>query len=246
MLFSISLAHAALLLDVDGTLVPLAPTPEAVYFDDELSHLLAALYEATGKALCLVSGRDQQSLETLCGRLELPLIGCHGATMMLPEPTLQWDAPIDTERHQHLSYACTAWCNNKEGVRVEPKSHSIAIHYRAQPHQKTAIYQFLNQLIETYTEYVVVGGKGVWELRQAYFNKATAIAQLLLTPPFQNRLPIMIGDDTTDEPAFAWTNTQGGLSIHVGNSPITCAQYKVPSPEAIRHLLTHWLKLANT
>lgn len=246
MLSSIALGQTALFLDVDGTLVPIAPTPEAVYFDPELSNLLAELYEATDKALCLVSGRDHHSLKALCGTLELPLIGCHGATIKLPESTLQWDAPINTTHHQHLVKTCIEWCNTKKGVRVEPKSHSIAIHYRAQPNQQTAIYHFLKQLAQGYPDYTLVEGKCVWELRQAHFNKATAIARLLQTPPFKNKLPVMIGDDTTDEPAFAWVNTQGGLSIHVGNSPITCARYKVPSPEAVRYLLTRWLALANT
>lgn len=242
---SVPLEQAALFLDVDGTLVPLAPTPEAVYFDAELKELLAELYEATGQALCLVSGRDQRSLEQLCGSLDLPLIGCHGATIRLLQPALQWSAPIDFDCHQQLIHTCTQWCDTKEGVRVEPKSHSIAIHYRAQPHYRAAIYAFLTELVEVYPEYVVVAGKCVWELRQAYFNKATAIAQLLQTLPFKDRLPIMIGDDITDEPAFAWTNTQGGLSIHVGSSTQTCARYKVASPEALRHLLGRWLHLAN-
>ena len=241
----VQLAKTALFLDVDGTLVPLAPTPEEVYFNAELLALLADLYKATDYALCLVSGRDQGSLEVLCQHLKIPLIGCHGATLKIPLLGQIWAAPLNQTRHEALIQECKTWCWHQEGLRVEPKSHSVAIHYRQRPQLKERVQRYLTQVRERYPDYALLTGKYVLELRLASFNKASAIAQLMRSPPFKGKQPIMVGDDVTDEAAFAWVNQHSGLSLHIGTLGSTCAHYTLPNPKALLAQLQQWSQLAH-
>ncbi len=240
MIPTVQLSKTALFLDVDGTLVPLAPTPEEVYFSSELLELLAALYAATDQAVCLVSGRDQSSLVSLCQHLELPLIGCHGATLQAPFLSETWSAPLNQAKHQRLMQRCQEWCQSKEGLRLEAKSHSIAIHYRQRPQLEERVQHYLFHLGQQHPDYVLLTGKYVFELRHAAFNKATAIAQLMRSPPFEGKCPVMVGDDATDEAAFAWVNQHGGLSVHIGTLSTTCARYTLPTPQTLLSLLRNW------
>ncbi len=237
----VQLAESALFLDVDGTLVPLAPTPEDVYFDSTLLNLLSSLYEATQQALCLVSGRDQRSLESLCQPLTLPLVGCHGATGHLPMTGKHWAVPINQAQHHCITQRCKEWCQRKAGLRVEPKSHSIAIHYRQCPQAEKLVQGYLAHLALQHPDYALLAGKSVFELRHTAFSKATAIAHLMSQPPFQHKRPIMVGDDRTDEVAFDWVNQHQGISLYIGTQGPTCAHYSLPTPHALIKQLQDWL-----
>lgn len=245
MMPAVNLAHSALFLDVDGTLVPLAPSPDDVFFAPELKQLLANLYEATHQALCLVSGRDQRSLERLCSHLSLPLIGCHGATCYVPILDQNWTAPINHAQHHCLQQRCAEWCQGKTGLKLERKSHAIAIHYRQQPQAKPLVQRYLSHLAQQHPDYALLTGKYVFELRHASVSKATGIAQLMQQSPFQHKRPIMVGDDYTDEVAFEWVNRHQGLSIHIGTQGSTCAQYTLPTPQALLKQLHEWLSFSS-
>ena len=75
----------ALLLDFDGTLVDIAPTPDAVHVPETLCDALARLLPALGGALALVSGRPIADLDRRFSPLKLPIVGGHGAEMRVRE-----------------------------------------------------------------------------------------------------------------------------------------------------------------
>src|SRR3981081_2825310 len=74
-----NLEECAILLDVDGTILDLAPTPPEVWVPPSLRHAMTRLTERTGGALALVSGRSLSDLDLLFSPLQLPAIGGHGA-----------------------------------------------------------------------------------------------------------------------------------------------------------------------
>ena len=79
----LGLDEVAILLDVDGTIIDIAPTPREVWVPPVLCATLSTLLERTGGALALVSGRSVADLDLLFAPLQLPMIGGHGAEVRL-------------------------------------------------------------------------------------------------------------------------------------------------------------------
>src|SRR5262245_24408303 len=93
----IDLRELAILLDVDGTILDLVPTPREVFVSAELRATLKRLLERTGGALALVSGRPLKELDLLFAPLRLPIVGGHGAEIRLTP-----DGPVDQGRAKPL------------------------------------------------------------------------------------------------------------------------------------------------
>ena len=75
------LHRCALLFDIDGTLLDLAPTPDAVVVPKGLRSALQRLFDLSGGALAFVSGRSIADIDRIFGPMILPAIGGHGAEM---------------------------------------------------------------------------------------------------------------------------------------------------------------------
>src|ERR1700751_2208194 len=75
------LGKTALLLDIDGTLLDLMPTPREVWVPPGLSNTLNGLLAKTSGALALVSGRSLNDIDLIFAPAEFPAIGGHGAEM---------------------------------------------------------------------------------------------------------------------------------------------------------------------
>jgi trehalose 6-phosphate phosphatase len=212
----LDLDRYAILLDVDGTIVDIAPTPDAVRAPQSLRRTLRRLLERTGGAIALVSGRPLESLDRIFAPLLLPAVGGHGAEMRpaVDETAHRLPAKLDPAlRRQILTIAKVG-----PGVMVEDKGYSMALHYRTAPEHedaiKGAIAAIRGRLPSGLIE--VLPGKSVIEVKAAGFNKGTALRELMRYPNFAGRRPIFIGDDTTDEAAFAVMPEFRGVPICVG------------------------------
>src|SRR5580692_1615169 len=75
------LRQCAILLDIDGTILDFAPSPQQVWVPTELRQTLMRLNELTGGALALVSGRSLADIDLIFSPLELAAIGGHGAEL---------------------------------------------------------------------------------------------------------------------------------------------------------------------
>ncbi|MEM9678134.1 MAG: trehalose-phosphatase, partial [Pseudomonadota bacterium] len=82
----------------------------------------------------------------------------------------------------------------------------------------------------------LLDGNHVFELRAAAASKGAAVRSFMQSPPFQGRVPVFVGDDTTDEDAFAAAQDLGGLGIKVGDGK-TCARLRVADCAAVHALL---------
>jgi trehalose 6-phosphate phosphatase len=104
------------------------------------------------------------------------------------------------------------------GVMMEDKDYSIALHYRLAPNEGPALVAEVRQACEAWADRSIepLAGKAVIEIKAAKFNKGTAVRELMSHPPFAGRTPIVIGDDKTDEDAFAVMPEFDGLAISVG------------------------------
>jgi trehalose 6-phosphate phosphatase len=209
------LRKCALLLDFDGTLVDIAPTPDSVHVPTSLRHALARLIDRTDGAVALVSGRSVLDLDHFFAPMRLPIVGVHGAELrLLSGAASEKRDPMGLPprlRHKLIALAGS-------GVVAEDKGLSIALHYRLAPERAAAIRATVDRICaEPWDAPIeILPGKAVIEIKHAGFNKGTGVRELMSHAPFHGRRPIFIGDDTTDETVFAILPELGGIGFSVG------------------------------
>ena len=205
----------ALLLDVDGTLIEIGPSPYEVYVPEELIAMLRRLYDVTGGALALVSGRPIHDIDRLFEPLELPAVGGHGAETRLrrgEKAERIIDLPDDLRRH--LAAAATP----ENGVVVEDKGYSVALHYRKAPHQAESLRKHVAAGRAAFPKEMtqLLLGKAMFEVKRPGVSKGEAVRELMTQPPFAGRTPVFLGDDVTDESVFEMLPQLGGKGFGVG------------------------------
>jgi trehalose 6-phosphate phosphatase len=211
------LHEMALLLDIDGTLVDLAPTPREVWVPPGLAKTLNSLLERTAGALALVSGRSLNDIDLIFAPEQFPAVGGHGAEMRIStesEAVATHAPPMDKELKRRLA----AIAKLSPGILLEDKGYSLALHYRLAPHAEKAIYEAVSLIRADLPNapIEVLPGKCVCEIKHSGFNKASGVLELMTHEPFKGRRPIFIGDDVTDESVFAIMPDLGGFAFSVG------------------------------
>lgn len=233
--------NLALFLDIDGTLLEIAPTPDAVSVPAALRNTLRLAAERENGALALVSGRTLREIDRLFAPLAFPASGQHGferrsASGHVMTPHL---APglLDAAR-----LALRALTLEHRGLLLEDKSSSLAMHYRLSPMLAGTVRTTMQDLAHSLRPlFVVREGKCVVELGPAGHTKGRAIEAFMREAPFSGRIPVYFGDDVTDEDGFAAVNAMGGHSICVGNRTVTCARHRMASVSAV----VGWLRERN-
>lgn len=211
------LRECAILLDIDGTILDIAPTPREVWVPAALRKTIARLQHLTRGALAMVSGRPLKDIDLIFAPLELAAIGGHGAELRpLPgtEPQV-FSGRLSVELKQNLA-ALTAF---GPGIIVEDKGYSLALHYRLAPDFGAALNAAVAEVCARSAEDAVevLAGKAMVEVKPNRVSKAIAVRELMKYPPFAGRHPIFIGDDVTDEPVFGIIPEFGGMGFSVGH-----------------------------
>ncbi len=210
------LRACAILLDVDGTILDIAPTPRDVWVPPTLRQTLARLQELTGGALALVSGRLLKDIDRIFTPLQLAAIGGHGAEIR-PVPGTKPQIRAESLSPE-LKRDLAALTELGPGILVEDKGYSLALHYRLAPNLDAALRKAVDAVCAKMPPGTVevLPGKAVVEVKPARISKAVAVRELMTYPPFNDRHPIFIGDDVTDEPVFGVISDFGGLGFSVG------------------------------
>ncbi|MGC2776541.1 MAG: trehalose-phosphatase [Bradyrhizobium sp.] len=213
----IDLVDFAILLDIDGTLLDFAATPREVWVPPSLRRTLSALWEGSGGAVALVSGRSLDDLDLIFAPLQLPAIGGPGAEF---RPFLGADPQRDRTPalDKILKRKLAAVAELGPGILLEDKGYSLALHYRLAPEKGPAVHAAVMEICAKLPPGTVeiLPGKAVVEVKQVGFTKATAVVELMALPPFAGRRPVFVGDDTTDEPVFEVLPAFGGIGFSVG------------------------------
>ena len=235
------LSETAILLDVDGTLVDLAPTPREVWVPPGLARTLNRLLVRTSGALALVSGRSLNDIDLIFAPEQFPAVGGHGAEMRLSadnEAVATHAPPMDKELKRRLA----AIAKLSPGILLEDKGYSLALHYRLAPHAEKAIYAAVSLIRADLpnASIEVLPGKCVCEIKHSVFTKATGVLELMTHEPFKGRRPLFIGDDVTDESVFAIMPDLGGIAFSVGRRAKGVAGH-FDEPGDVRAWLAHLL-----
>ena len=235
------LSQSAILLDIDGTLLDLAPTPREVWVPPGLAKTLNRLHERTSGALALVSGRSLNDIDLIFAPEQFPAVGGHGAEMRVSiesESVATHAPPMDKELKRRLA----AIAKLSPGILLEDKGYSLALHYRLAPHAEKAIYAAVSLIRADLPNapIEVLPGKCVCEIKHSGFTKATGVLELMSHEPFKGRHPLFIGDDVTDESVFAIMPDLRGLAFSVGRRAKGVAGH-FDEPSDVRQWLAHLL-----
>jgi trehalose 6-phosphate phosphatase len=240
---------SALFIDVDGTLLEIASHPDLVEVPPGLPRLLVRLSGERDGALALISGRPIADLDRLFQPWHGAAAGLHGIERRRPDGShVESEAtPADAAAAAalyRLRPELQALVRQHRGLWLEDKGRTLALHYRAVPEAASEILDRAERLLREHGDGLrLIPGKMVVEFQPRHYGKGGAIAAFMAEPPFRGRVPLFLGDDTTDEEGFAEVNRRGGLSIRVGAPLATsAAAYRLPSVAAA----LDWLAGART
>jgi len=214
--------------DFDGTLAPIVDDPSAAAPDaTAIAHLLR-LADLTGTTVALVSGRSRAQLAALSGLgasgSAIRLVGSHGAehAEFEPETSTTVRALIEDVRVVVAPFA---------GVELEPKPYGVAVHVR-RADQPDAALDAVSAFVGS-KDLNVLHGKRVIELSVVHADKGDALRRLL-GESIADRA-VIVGDDVTDESAFAAARTVD-VSVKVGAGE-TVARFRVRDVADVVRLL---------
>lgn len=235
-------ANLTLLLDLDGTLIPFAATPEAADLDSAGASLLREL-AASGVHVVIVSGRPQPLVERDRQRIpEAWWAAEHGTWHHFGT---SWTGPVAAiaPALEPLVSALRA-SMQAHGLRLEVKAHSVCVHWRLVPTESrraviAAIELVCEEWLETHPDYERLDGVEMFEIRDRMAHKGNTVKRVREHRP--EALFIAIGDDDTDEDMFAALHADDiAICVRNGRRRLTRAKYSLPDPGAVRELLW-WL-----
>ena len=233
-----------LLLDVDGTLAPIAERPEDAVVPSETRQLIAGLARLPGVRIALVSGRAAADALRMVALSGLAAAGNHGFELVGGDG----ESRVHPAAAPHLSAVRAAAADLREelapveGAQVEDKGPTVSVHFRRVDPAHTGAVRDAARRAAARHGLRTGEGKLVVELRPPVeVNKGTAVltlaAELGADTPSASLL--FAGDDVTDEDAFhalRGAHPQA-VTVHVGTNAHTAAEFAVPDTAAVRSLL---------
>jgi trehalose 6-phosphate phosphatase len=205
---------AALLLDLDGTLLDIAPAPDAVVVPPGLSDTLRTIKDQLDGALAVVTGRPAETIDQLLGDVRCAVAGEHGGAIRLA-PGEAIERP-DLPSPPRSWLECGAMLEAKfPGVLFEQKPRGFGLHFRLAPEAGPAIHEALSRLVADSRNFWLMPGHMLWEIRPRGVDKGDAVARLMRDPPFLGRVPVFIGDDVTDEDGMRVARAMDGAGLRV-------------------------------
>lgn len=232
----------AIFLDYDGTLTPIVDRPELAVLSEPMRETVRKL--ARHCTVAIVSGRDRRDVEQLVGIESLVYAGSHGFDIAGPNGfEMQHEegakhAPILREAEAELRELI----GDVPGVLIEPKRYALAVHYRLVSDKDVPrVLEAVDEVAARHQRIRRTGGKKIIELRPRLdWDKGKAVLWLLealdLVRP--DVLPLYVGDDLTDEDAFA-ALADRGIGILVGDAPAgpSQAHYSLRDPAEAQEFL---------
>jgi trehalose 6-phosphate phosphatase len=228
--------NTALFLDIDGTLLDMARTPDAVVVPPDLLAALARLYDELRGALAFVSGRSLTAIDRLFAPLVTAAVGCHGAEVRDHDGQVRILAQPLADPVRAL-FARLA--REHPGVLLEDKIYGLALHYRLAPGAKPSLTAALEKNAGLLAAHGValIEGKAVIDARPIGVDKGVGVRALMDHKPFAGRRALFGGDDTTDLDVFQMLPDIGGIGFSVGRH-YPGVEHVFASPHAVRQWLS--------
>jgi trehalose 6-phosphate phosphatase len=231
------LSTCALFLDLDGTLIDIAATPDGVRIPEGLTALLSGLMRDLGGAVAILTGRPIEDVDRLLAPVVPVAAGVHGAELRsLPHGKVVWRAvPIDDE----IVQAVRRLASEHSGTIVETKRASVALHYRQAPVLVSQLEAALLRILAEAPDHLILArGRQVLEIVPRHVSKGAALETIMGLPAFSGRRPIMIGDDIPDLSALEVADRLGGRGLKVAGEQFARTEAQFSGPAEVRAWLT--------
>ncbi len=203
-----------LLLDYDGTIVPIAEKPELARIDAETKRIIE--YISENCKLAIVTGRDYKSFKNVFGDIKdtIYLITSHGVeifrdSIKIFEERIDNPPPLEELKKEISQF---------EGINIEDKRGGFALHYRRFKGDVERIKRIFYEFVNKYPPRKIIEGKKVYEALYSDTNKGKGIINLFNTTGWNPLEAIYVGDDTTDFDAFKTIKRLGGKAYYVGEN----------------------------
>lgn len=229
--------NSALFLDIDGTLLDMARTPDAVVVPADLGSALERLHDGLDGALAFVSGRSLAGIDRLFAPLRTAAIGCHGAELRGQDGNVHALAdPISSP----VRAIFRDLAGSHPGTLLEDKTYTLSLHYRLAPEARFALEAAMERHAPFFAaeKVAIQHGKSIIDAKPAGIDKGVGLRALMRQPPFRGRMPVFGGDDTTDMDVFHILPELGGHGFSVGRT-FDGADFEFGSPLAVRQWLLH-------
>jgi len=228
--------NSALFLDIDGTLLDMARTPEAVVVPVELRLTLLRLHDALDGALGFVSGRSLAAIDQLFMPLRTAAVGCHGAEIRSADGSVRALSGPVPDPVRAIFRQLT---ESHPGTILEDKVYALSLHYRLAPEARESLEAAMEKYASIFAgdDVAIQHGKSVIDARMRGVDKGAGVRALMRQAPFREREPVFGGDDTTDMDVFHILPELGGQGFSVGRT-FEGVAYEFSSPHAVRQWLS--------
>ena len=224
------LKRPALFLDMDGVLAPLAATPDAVVPDARRTAVLRRLADRLEGRVAILSGRTIAEIDRIADSAAPSASGVHGLERRRADGSLDHAAADPSVRDAVVAFE--RFARDRPGMIVEDKAVSAGLHYRGAPTEAEAA-EALAHSLAVETGLALQAGNLVVELKTPGTDKGTALGAFMMELPFAGSVPVMLGDDLTDEDGFRAAADLGGFGVLVGPPRRTAATFGLPDVEAV-------------
>lgn len=226
-----------LLLDYDGTLMPIKPKPGDAFPNTEALELLRGLSGKATTEVVVISGRNYEVLEEWLGHLPVHIVAEHGASIKLRGQAWQHHTDVDHSWKTMIRNTFELYTGRSPGSFIEEKQYTIAWHYRGMdPVQgftrSRELLDNLHHMIRN-SHLNVLDGNKVIEVRSAGIDKGAAARKIMELLP--SEFILAIGDDKTDEDIFQVLQGKA-ITIRIGTD-MTMANYRALSQQQVIDLL---------
>lgn len=241
----------ALFLDYDGTLVPIAQTPQKALLPRAVKDTLAKLSKLKDVRVVVISGRSLKEIRRMVGINTVIYAGNHG--LEIRGGKVFFDHPISSASRKAMEKICSSLrsgLSDLKGVLIEDKGKTLSVHYRlAEKKYANKAKATIEKIVSPFVKRALIKvteGKKVIEIRPpVYWDKGRAVVLLLKKLKKSGgrpMLPVYIGDDKTDEDAFKALRRKG-VTIFVGTGTSAGARHRMRDARDVHEFLNSLLKI---
>lgn len=244
----------SLFLDYDGTLTPIAETPEKTVISREAKDLLNKLSKSKKShcSVAIISGRSLSDIKTIVGIKDITYAGNHG--LEIEGPKIKFESQVSPRLKsviRNIAVDIKKRLSGIKGALIEDKGLTLSIHYRlVDKEDMPAFEKIISEVTNPYAvrdKIKINSGKKVYEIKPpVQWDKGKVVLWLMARQQFvsgENKiLPVYIGDDVTDEDAFRVLKKKG-LTIFVGEPGNSAADYYLKDAQEVARFLHLTLEL---